>query len=402
MMRRLLLLAAAALAAGIPLSAETFRFAYTKGEKYRILSTVTESVFKNGRLSNKAEILNKIAAEVTDTQAGSGYHKVSYNTSTRGSGSIGTYGWAEEYFSEFWRDDRGVYDIADTYFMPVVRDVPAFPEGEVTVGQSWTAPASEAHDFRRNFGIESVFRFPITVNYAYLRNEIKNGVDCAVIAISYTVFYKVPAPFRASADYPARITASSRQTFWWDRVNKRPYLDEEEFDFVFTQIGGDEIEFVGESRGELLEAPPLDREKVTRDIQKEIEDRKIPDTSVRADARGVTITLDNINFPPNSGALLPAEKEKLARIAQILKAYPGRDLLITGHTAAVAGYTKEQHQALSEERARAVGDYLLSLGARKPEGMSVKGMGNTAPIADNSTEAGRMKNRRVEITILEN
>jgi outer membrane protein OmpA-like peptidoglycan-associated protein len=49
-----------------------------------------------------------------------------------------------------------------------------------------------------------------------------------------------------------------------------------------------------------------------------------------------------------------------------------------------------------------VGEYLLSLGAKKATQMVYKGMGSREPIADNATEAGKSRNRRVEITILEN
>ncbi len=402
MTKKILLFSAALLSIGFPAAAETFTFAYTKGEKYRMLTTVTESVFMNGKLVNKAEILDKISAEVTDVKAGSGFTKATYETSTRDYGSLGSYEWSENYASEFWRDKRGLYDIADSYYMPIVRDVPTFPEGDVAVGGSWTAPGSESHDFRRNFGIEEVFRFPITVNYTYVRNETKNGVDCAVFEISYNVFYKVPVPFRAPEGYPARITASSRQVWWWDRANRRPYCAEESFDFVFSLTGGQEVEFIGEARGELLEAQPLDKGALKRDIQKQLEEKKIPDATVREDPQGVVITLENVQFAPNSGALLPSEKEKLGRIAEILKQYPDRDLLITGHTAATPAYTPEQHQELSEQRARAVGDYLISTGARKPQSLRIKGMGDTAPVADNATEAGKARNRRVEITILEN
>jgi outer membrane protein OmpA-like peptidoglycan-associated protein len=116
----------------------------------------------------------------------------------------------------------------------------------------------------------------------------------------------------------------------------------------------------------------------------------------------VTITIENVQFPPNSDTLLAAEQEKLKRIAEILKKFSDRDISVTGHAARAPGYTEQQYQALSEQRARAVADYLLSLGARSPEQMVSRGMGARVPLGDNSTEEGMRKNRRVEITILEN
>jgi flagellar motor protein MotB len=49
-----------------------------------------------------------------------------------------------------------------------------------------------------------------------------------------------------------------------------------------------------------------------------------------------------------------------------------------------------------------VGNFILSQGARTARQMTIKGMGDRIPLADNSTEEGRMRNRRVEITIVEN
>jgi outer membrane protein OmpA-like peptidoglycan-associated protein len=57
---------------------------------------------------------------------------------------------------------------------------------------------------------------------------------------------------------------------------------------------------------------------------------------------------------------------------------------------------------LSERRARAAANFLLSIGARKAAQVTVRGMGAGSPVGDNSTEEGMRKNRRVEITILEN
>ncbi len=381
---------------------EVFRFAYTKGEKYHILSKVMEIVTINGRFNSKNDILNKIALEVRDVNDDAGYHAAIFQASTRSSGSEGVYELNEDYTSEFWRDARGKYTIDDKYFMPTVRDVPLFPEGEVAIGQSWSAEASEAHDFRRNFGVISAFHFPFTVNYTYLRNEKRNGIDCAVLSTSYTIFYKVTSIPQAIETYPVRITGTSNQNLWWDLAGKKIIYVEENFDFIFTLKSGDEVEYTGGSSSELIEAKPLDREKVTREIQKELKDRKVEGATVRPDERGVTITIENVNFPPNSDSLMPAEQEKLRRIAEILKKYPDRDILVTGHTAGVGGYTEKQHQELSELRARAAGDFLLSLGARKAEQMTFRGMGDRVPIGDNSTEEGRKQNRRVEITIVEN
>jgi outer membrane protein OmpA-like peptidoglycan-associated protein len=90
----------------------------------------------------------------------------------------------------------------------------------------------------------------------------------------------------------------------------------------------------------------------------------------------------------------------LDKIGEILKKYADRDILVGGHTA-LAG-TPEGRLALSRERAGRVADYLIGQGVRAPDRVVVRGYGAERPLADNSTEAGMRRNRRVEITILEN
>jgi outer membrane protein OmpA-like peptidoglycan-associated protein len=384
------------------LSAEVFRFAYTKGEKYRLISRVHEGVTINGQFSHDADILNKISVSVTDTQGDAGYHDVTFQTSERAYGSEGSYEWSEEYSSQFWRDGRGAYTIDPSYFMPVVRNVPLFPESDVQPGQSWLAQGSETHDFRSSFGIQQPFSFPITASYTYRGNEDRNGVSCAVFAISYEFFHTVVPPQGSTGMYPQRVSGYSHQRYWWDLANRRPVYYTEDFDFIFLFNTGDEVEYKGNADGELVEAQPLDRSRVTGEIQSEIQKQGIPDVSVKPTDQGVTITLENVNFPPNSDSLLPAEQEKVRRIAEILKKYPDRDIAVTGYTARAPGYTEEDYQRLSEQRARAVANYLLTLGARTAEQLTARGMGANVPVGDNSTDEGRRKNRRVEITILEN
>ncbi len=402
-MRKIPLLCLTCLAlAATALSADVFRFAYAKGEKYRILSQVHESVYVNGKFNHDADILNKIAVAVTDTRADAGYHDVLFQTSERSYGSRATYEWSEEYPSRFWRDGRGAYTIDPAYFMPVVRDVPLFPEGDVQQGGTWTAEGSEAHDFRETFGIQAPFQFPITARYTYAGRETREGVDCAVIAIDYEVFHKADAPAEAVRMYPTRVVGQSQQKYWWDIAGKKPIFYEERFDFVFSMNSGDDFEFTGNADGRLIQSAPLDRVHVAQDIQKQIDAQHIPDVKVQPTDQGVTITMENVNFPPNSDTLLPAEQDKLRRIAEVLKKYHDRDIAITGHTARAPGYTEDEYQKLSDQRANAAANFLLSIGARRAEQITARGMGANVPVGDNSTEAGRRMNRRVEITILEN
>jgi outer membrane protein OmpA-like peptidoglycan-associated protein len=390
-------------ASGTGLWADVFRFAYAKGEKYRIVSQVKESVYINGQFSQQSDILDRIAVTVTDTRADAGNHDVIYQTSTRAVASGDAYDWSEEYTASFWRDGRGAYTIGPGYFMPTVRDVPLFPEGDLRPGDTWTAPGREVLDFRQNFGMEEPFTFPIMVRYGYIGNEDRDGTACAVFSIDYEFFHRADTPPAGQARrYPVRVAGSSHQKFWWDLAGKRPLFDSESFDFVFTLNTGDEVEFVGTSEGRLIASPPLDKQGTAGDIQKQLDAQKIPGVTVKPSNQGVTITLENVNFPPNSDQLLPAEQDKLRRIAEILKKYPGRDIAVAGYTARAPGYSEDDYQKLSEMRARAAARFLVDQGARGSDQVTARGMGAGSPIGDNATEEGRRKNRRVEITILEN
>lgn len=115
-------------------------------------------------------------------------------------------------------------------------------------------------------------------------------------------------------------------------------------------------------------------------------------------AAGIRLTMQNLNFKPDSSELLPGENERLDQIAQVLKEVPDQMFLVEGHTASV-GYEKGEMK-LSVERANSVANALIQRGIPR-EKFICKGSGGTKPIADNSTQEGKSKNRRVEITILE-
>jgi outer membrane protein OmpA-like peptidoglycan-associated protein len=387
-------------AAAAILPAERFSFKYVQGDKFRLVSTVDEYVYKNRHLVAQVEIVNRIAFQVAEAKDGSGRLSGTFQTSVRDAGSSSGYMVDTDYDSDFWRSALGIYTIDQKYFMPVVRNVPVFPDRDLAVGDTWTAPGEERHDFRSDYGIPDPYKIPFTAQYQYLGEKPREGKSWPAFKVSYTIFYQPPAPSTYAKAYPIRIMGYSEQLVYWDKEVGQPYAYEDRFKLVFDLSSGDSYEFTGTSNGKTIEANVMDRDKVERDVRKEIERLEIDDATVRTNDKGIVISLEDIKFQPDSAILLDSERKKLQKIGQILKAYPDRDLLVTGHTA-LAG-TEAGRQRLSEERAQAVGQFLRALGVRSDDRMLIQGKGAAEPVADNDTEAGMRRNRRVEITILEN
>ena len=114
------------------------------------------------------------------------------------------------------------------------------------------------------------------------------------------------------------------------------------------------------------------------------------------DTLAVTFKSD-ILFPVNSAVLQAGASDEIARVAKVLTQYPDTAITIAGHTDSTGG--ESLNQQLSERRAQAVKNALAAKGVN-PGRMNAIGFGESKPIADNATEAGRQLNRRVEITIV--
>jgi outer membrane protein OmpA-like peptidoglycan-associated protein len=134
-------------------------------------------------------------------------------------------------------------------------------------------------------------------------------------------------------------------------------------------------------------------------IHTELEEKSVADTEVRATTEGITISLNNIQFLPDSTELTEGEKQKLQKIAAILNELPGRKILVGGH-AAMAG-SVEGRMKVSTDRAQAVADYLAGLDGWKGGEITVRGYGAERPLGDPATAEGQALNRRVEITLLD-
>ena len=123
-------------------------------------------------------------------------------------------------------------------------------------------------------------------------------------------------------------------------------------------------------------------------------------TGVEVVRKGDNITLDmpgNVTFAFDSAALNPQFNSVLDKVAQTLTEYDQTVIQIAGHTDSTG--THAYNMKLSEQRASSVKSYLAGRGVPAKR-MQTVGAGPDHPIADNSTEAGRAENRRVEITIV--
>lgn len=138
------------------------------------------------------------------------------------------------------------------------------------------------------------------------------------------------------------------------------------------------------------EAKVADTISVTEDVKQA---EPISDTF----AVGATFVLHNIFFDYDKATLLQQSYNELQNLLAILKSHPSMKIEVRGHTDGHGSI--DYNQRLSENRAKAVVDYLISKGIDSKR-LHFKGFGKIMPIDTNATEEGRARNRRVEFKVL--
>ncbi len=139
------------------------------------------------------------------------------------------------------------------------------------------------------------------------------------------------------------------------------------------------------SNGEGYEMTLVEREAMAQDIAAN-------QLRERLDKEGFIALY--INFETGSATIQPDSMSQLEEVAQLLKADAALKLEVGGHTDNVG--TAESNQKLSDARAKSVVAAIVKHGIAA-ERVTPKGYGQSTPIADNRTEEGRAKNRRVEL-----
>lgn len=126
-------------------------------------------------------------------------------------------------------------------------------------------------------------------------------------------------------------------------------------------------------------------------------EKEVPNAQVERVGEGILVTFDSgILYDYDSAVVKPAARDNLRNLAQSLEKYPGTNVVLVGHTDADGA--DSYNQGLSERRATAAADYLVTQGVPRAR-IDATGRGETEPVASNDTAEGKAQNRRVEIAI---
>jgi len=141
---------------------------------------------------------------------------------------------------------------------------------------------------------------------------------------------------------------------------------------------------------------------IGRHMDKQAEEmrRDLQGAKVERIGEGIKITFDSgLLFDINKYDLRTASQENLTKLAAILNKYPDTNILVEGHTDSTG--TREINMPLSENRAKAVANYLATQNVPSAR-FTVHGYGPDQPLGDNSSVEGRQTNRRVDLAIMAN
>jgi len=133
-------------------------------------------------------------------------------------------------------------------------------------------------------------------------------------------------------------------------------------------------------------------------------EQEIPGATVERVDHGIVVTFDGehdgVYFDTAKYNINEGSQETLNKLASILNEYPDTNVSVVGHTDSVG--SDSSNMKLSENRAYAVTNYFIHQASLNSSRFNTHWFGETQPVADNNTTAGKAKNRRVNIVIVPN
>ena len=295
-------------------------------------------------------------------------------------------------FSDFVISPEGKMAIPGQYLMPNLRQLPVFPARDIAVGDTWSF---EGEIVFTHLSKPFIMGFP--VSYKLERVERRDGHDIATVSYSWAITRSLNG-MNFPADFPLMISGKDRGFFQWDITDGKPLDSSDDYRMAFLQPDGiNTIEFqmgINSANRVYPVVTPEAGEKARAELEQDLGGKS--GITVAPDPRGIAVRMGEVLFDFDSAALRADTKKTLDAVIETLKRkYPDREIIVEGHTDSTG--RKDYNQALSDKRAENVARY-LSNGAGHDK-FSYRGFASGKPIADNATEDGRKKNRRVEIII---
>jgi outer membrane protein OmpA-like peptidoglycan-associated protein len=381
------------------LTPEVFKFKYLPNSKQRIEGFINGKQLQNQKVVAEYSQQYKTVRTVKALESGAALLEDNYyfyNKNKLANDRIMEL--RDEETVYYKADEAGRITISKYSVFPTMRNAPVFPEQNVKPGESWNAPATEAQDL---FSDKSISTFPVNVKYTFIGYEKLNGRDVAKIKYEYDL----EITNNGQKDIDKRIKkvlGKSVTMMYFDYKNGARLKEEYSRDYGFLiNTGAQEtvVEFIDNGVRYWYDIELMNKDKIADELKKSFEKENIKDATVNKDEKGVKISLENIHFKPDSTELLSEENARLNKIASILKKYKDKGILVIGHTTDKGDAAAKLK--LSIDRAKSIADFLIDKDAINVLKSSFGGKGDTEPVAENNTDEGMKKNRRVEIFILE-
>ncbi|XDD46190.1 OmpA family protein [Leptospira sp. WS39.C2] len=423
----------------VPLEKTQFQWKWTNNQVLE-LNEYHDVFFRVGTKTVEREDKNRVVMKAKQCSQDSCLVNAWFDTYMRYGKTSGPFWKDKEFLSDFTLFRNGRYEVPNEYTMPNLRSFPSFPESPVSVSDVWKLPAEESFDF----SIERI-RVKVTPEYTFQGifpwKEGNYSGSCEKITYTYPIFYNKPESEKMAPNVPYKIFGFATGTVFFNAERGVPEFKEVKLSYTFIYPNGTVQEANFHIKGVYFlrnQVNAKDKESIREDILNDLivgyskdglpnglritsgnrpgyessdpnaipklegEDKeKIADqlpVKVRASEDGIVFSLDSILFDFNDSKLKPDAESAVAKIAEILKKYPDREIRVSGHTDNIG--KKEYNQKLSEERAKSVLHSLVDNYKMDEKHISFRGYADDLPVAPNDTEENRHKNRRVEITLV--
>ncbi|TGK95860.1 OmpA family protein [Leptospira brenneri] len=440
--------------APIPTEKTTFQWKWKENQVLE-LNEYHDVFFRVGTKTVEREDKNRVVMKPKKCSSDSCLVNAFFDTYIRYGKTSGPFWKDKEFLSDFTLFRNGRYEVPNEFIMPNLRSFPSFPDTPVSVSDVWKLPAEESFDF----SAERI-RVKVLPEYTFQGiapwSEGNYKGNCEKITYTYPIFYNKPEGEKMVPNVPYKIFGFASGTVFFNANRGVPEFKEVKLSYTFiypngtvqeanfhikgvyflrNQVNAKDKEAIKEDiledlivgytgnpnqTGEWANGKPIDP-KTTKPItlpnknlngenlgritdtgeipspEKTTDPAKLPVT-VRTSDDGIVFSLDSILFDFNDSKLKPDAETAVAKIAEILKKYPDREIRVSGHTDNIG--KKEYNQKLSEERAKSVLHSLVDNHKMDEKHISFKGYADDIPIVANDTEENRHKNRRVEITLV--